>query len=254
MRSILFLFFILITQLAQASDLAREKQWEDEILDSLVVGDAVYLDAGQHRFLGLYTAAQKPRGAVILVHGIGIHPDWGLIGVLRRRLADAGYTTLAIQMPVLAREATPEQYTQTFGDAAARLQSAVAYLKGKGQGRVAIVSHSLGSRMTNYYLTHATQPAVVTWVALSLPGPITQPEKLHLPIADIFGGGDMPVVLENRMQRKKVVDRTQGARQVVIPNADHFYTGRDDELFAAVRDALDGFFPLSDQAAVKKGD
>ncbi len=244
MRSIVFFVLMLTTQMAQASDFAREKMWEDEILDSLVVGDAVYLDTGKHRFLGLYTTAPKPRGGVILVHGSGVHPDWGLIGMLRRRLADAGYNTLSIQMPVLAGTAKIELYTPTYGDAAARLKSAVDYLKSKGQGRVAIVSHSLGSRMTNYYLTQPADAAVVAWVALGLPGPFDQPDKLHLPIADVFGEDDLPAVLENRTLRKKVVDRIQGARQVVVPHVDHFFTGRDKELLDVVRSALEGFFAL----------
>ena len=42
-----------------------------------------------------------------LVHGLGIHPDWGLIGALRSDLPDAGYTTLSVQMPVLAADGSP---------------------------------------------------------------------------------------------------------------------------------------------------
>ena len=204
-------------------------------------------------FLGLYTTAETPRGGVILVHGIGVHPDWGLIGVLRRRLADEGYVTLSIQMPVLTRATQAGDYARTFDDAATRLKSAVEYLKGQGQGRVAIVSHSLGSRITNYYLTRQADAAVVTWVALGLPGPFDQPDKLHLPIADVFGEGDLPAVLGNRTQRKKVVDRIQGARQVVVPHTDHFFTGHDKELLDAVRASLDGFFPRSAAAPMKKG-
>jgi dienelactone hydrolase len=247
MRSIPFIVFFLFAHLAQASDFAREKMWEDQILDSLVVGDAVYLESGKHRFLALYTVAPQPRGAVILVHGIGVHPDWGFIGVLRRRLADAGYSTLAIQMPVLARETQAEQYTQTFDDAATRLKSAVDYFKGKDQGRVAIVSHSLGSRMSNYYLTRKPDPAVVAWVAIGLPGPFVQSAKLHLAIADVFGDEDLSVVLDNRAQRKKVVDGIPGSRQVVVPHADHFFTGRDNELLDVVHDALDGTFRAAKQ-------
>ena len=253
MKSILLLLFILSSQGVLASDYAREKQWETEILDSLVVGDAVYLNSGEHRFLGLLTEAQPARGAVILVHGSGIHPDWGLIGVLRRRLVDEGYTTLAIQMPVLTPATKSEQYTQTFGDAATRLTSAVDFLKGKGHARIAIVSHSLGSRMTNYYLTHQADAAVVTWVALGLPGPFVQPDKLRLPIADVFGDSDLAVVLENRAQRKKTIDAIKHSRQVVVSHADHFFTGRDAELLEVVRAALADRFPRSGAANTKKG-
>ena len=57
------------------------------------------------RVLAIFTeAASVPKGAVIVVHGLGVHPDWNLIGDLRTRLAERGYATLAVQMPVLAAD------------------------------------------------------------------------------------------------------------------------------------------------------
>lgn len=54
------------------------------------------------KFLALYTEAPSPNGSVILAHGLGVHPDWGVIGTLRVRLADRGYNMLSLQMPALA--------------------------------------------------------------------------------------------------------------------------------------------------------
>jgi alpha/beta superfamily hydrolase len=243
MRALTFFLLVLITTAAHAADYAREQAWEDEILDSLVVGDAVYLEAAGHRFLGLYTEASSARGAVVLVHGIGVHPDWGLIGVLRRRLADVGYTTLSIQMPVLARDAATDGYATTFDEAAARLHSAVHYCQARGHASIAIVSHSMGARMTNHYLTGTPDPAVTAWVSLGIPGAFTRRTKLHVPTADIFGEMDLPAVLSTRAQRKGALAHIPGARQVVIAGADHFYTGHDDALLDAVRAFLDFYFP-----------
>src|ERR1035437_7619750 len=89
-----------------APDYAREKRLADEIVPSIVVGDAVTLETGGGRKVrGLLTPPAKPRAALILVHGVGVHPDFGLIGQLRSGLANRGYTTLSIQMPVLAADA-----------------------------------------------------------------------------------------------------------------------------------------------------
>ena len=55
------------------------------------------------------------------MHGIGVHPDWDLINTLRSALVDHGYTTLSVQMPVLAAEASTEDYRSTFDEAAERL-------------------------------------------------------------------------------------------------------------------------------------
>ncbi len=87
---------------AQA-DYAREKRWADEITPAIIVGDPVYLELKSgHKFLAIYTPNAKARSGVIVVHGIGVNPDWGLINPLRSQLAEQGYATLSVQMPVLA--------------------------------------------------------------------------------------------------------------------------------------------------------
>jgi hypothetical protein len=70
------------------------------------VGDPVYLEGSAGRkFLNIYTEAPNAKAGLVIVHGIGVHADWGLIGMLRIALADHGYATLSAQMPVLAQEA-----------------------------------------------------------------------------------------------------------------------------------------------------
>jgi hypothetical protein len=36
-----------------ASDVEKERRWADQIVDSLIDGDAVWLSAGDHEFLGI---------------------------------------------------------------------------------------------------------------------------------------------------------------------------------------------------------
>ena len=92
-----------------AQDYEREKRWADEVIPGLVVGDAVRIKGASNReFLALYTGPIKPNPAlpaIVLVHGVGVHPDFGVIGILRAKLADIGYATLAVQMPVHGKEA-----------------------------------------------------------------------------------------------------------------------------------------------------
>ena len=91
---------------AAAQDYAREKRWADEVVPGLVVGDAVWLEtAAGRRYLAIHAPAAKPKGAVVIVHGIGVHPDHGVIGVLRSKLTDLGWTSLSVQMPVQAADA-----------------------------------------------------------------------------------------------------------------------------------------------------
>src|SRR2546428_13883356 len=86
----------------QPSDYAREKRWADEVVPSIVVGEAVWLEAPRtEKFLGIYTEAKNAKGAIVLAHGLGVHPDHGLIGELRTRLADAGDPPRPVPVPGL---------------------------------------------------------------------------------------------------------------------------------------------------------
>ena len=178
--------------LAQA-DYAREQRWADEITPAILVGDPVQLalPAGR-KFLAIYAPNTKAQAGVIVVHGLGVHPDWGLINPLRSQLAEQGYATLSVQMPVLAAEEPGGKYPPLFPEAAERLAVAVEYLRSKGHQKIAIVSHSLGSRMTNVFLNQPNAPAISAWVAIGISGEYTDPATFKAPVLDLYGEKDLP--------------------------------------------------------------
>ncbi|HEX7972666.1 MAG TPA: DUF3530 family protein [Thiobacillus sp.] len=214
------------------ADYAREKKWADEVVPGLVIGDPVYLQTPRdhHRFLALYTPTATGKAAIV-VHGMGIHPDWGLIGTLRTELADRGFATLSIQMPILAADAQADAYPPTFPEAAERIATAVEFLKAKGYTQLAIVSHSMGSRMSLEYFNGTPDPAVKSWVSLG--PPFNGYAKLKLPVLDLYGDNDLPPVLANAAQRKRSLT-AKDSKQVTIAHADHFYSGHEGEMVEAV--------------------
>ena len=110
-------------------------------MPGLVVGDAVYLRLPEGvRFLALYAAVERGRGAVLLAHGPGLHPDHGITGELRMHLADRGYSTLSLQMPVLAAEdEAGDGYRALLPEAARRIAAGMAFLQEKGADRKSVV-------------------------------------------------------------------------------------------------------------------
>ncbi len=240
MRTLALLVLLFFTLAAQAADYAREKKWADEITPGLVTGDPVYLEAGsEHKFLTLHTEVPDAKGAVIVVHGMGVHPDWNLIGVLRNGLADAGYTTLSVQMPVLANDAKPEDYPPTFPEAAKRLAAAVDFLHAKGYKKIAFVSHSMGSRMTDYYLAHCSRACPAAWVAIGLSGNFSKGKTFTFPVLDLYGQNDLPPVLKSAKARAAALKAVPGAKQIVAPATDHFFNNKDTELVDYVKGFLD---------------
>jgi hypothetical protein len=241
--------------LAHAQDYEREKRWSDELLPGLVVGDAVAIKAVSNReFLALYTqpavsssaAAAKP--AIVLAHGVGVHPDFGVIGVLRAKLADLGYATLAIQMPVASKEATVDDYyPKLFPDAADRLTKAADFLRGKGHSTVVLLSHSMGAWMANHYLDQAFETTrYQAWIVMGLTGSYSWTmRRFTLPIFDVYGELDIPPVLAAAGRRKFALKEGNGSAQVKIAGADHHYLGRENELVSAIDSFLKGLKGLS---------
>ena len=248
LRRALYLFAALTAFIAlnasAAPDYAREARWAAEITPTLVVGDAVYLkQANGHPFLGLYTEAKNARAAVIVVHGLGVHPDWALIGALRSSLPDQRYTTLSVQMPVLAADAKGEDYPALFADAAERLAAAVAYLKAKGYANIALASHSMGARMSNYFLVTAPAPGIAAWVAIGLSsGLYADAGKLQLPVLDIYGERDLPPVLQNADARAAILAKLKGSAQIEVAGSDHYFNGSEKTLIQHIRLFLDRRF------------
>lgn len=229
-----------ISQVSASPDYPREQRWANEVVPGVIVGEPVYLQQkNKHKFLALYAQAENSKMGVIVVHGMGLHPDWGMIGTIRQSLFDYGYTTLSIQMPILAADASFKAYPALFPDAVERLQISVNYLIQQGYKQIVIVSHSNGSRMSRVYMI--TNPANVTaWVALSL----TQGDTfagVSVPVFDLYGENDLPHVLSSTRQRRASFSGTTISQQMVIPGADHFFSGHEQEMVNAVKRFLDGF-------------
>ena len=127
-------------------DDAREDRWAQEVIPGIVVGDAVFLATpARAKVLAILTLPRgMPKGGVVVIHGLGVHPDFGMIGGVRTRLADAGYATLSVQMPVLAAGASREDYRIALPAAGERIGAAVAFLRAKGIAKLAIVAFVAG--------------------------------------------------------------------------------------------------------------
>ena len=241
---------------AAASDYARERRFADELVAHLVVGDAVTLPppsgapAGYRAFLGLYTVGKPGVPAVVLVHGVGTHPDDGLTGSLRLRLNDLGYTTLAVQMPIAAKEATVDDYYPAlFPEAGARLQAASVWLRARGHGNIALVSHTFGSWMANVYFDKSLDrnldkgtpdKSYQAWVCISLTGGYSFAVRNYpFPVLDLYGENDIPVTVSSAWRRSALLRlAAAGSRQQMIPGADAQWRGKEQAAAQAIADFL----------------
>ena len=249
-KPLIILLFFLISPILQASDLAKEKRWADQIVDALITGDAEWLPVGDLKVLSIYTPSETEpaRGAAIILHGIGVHPDWpDVIHPLRTRLPEAGWATLSLQMPILPNEASWTDYLPLMPEVPPRIDAAVKFLQEQGFDNIVLIGHSLGTIMSSYYLTHQTAKQMRAFVGVSMSETNKDPmsnvamlKKITIPVLDIYGSLDEAHVRDNAQQRKQsaLATKNQAYQQIEIKDANHFYNGKNDALLEVVENWL----------------
>ena len=235
---------------SHASDLAKEKRWVEQVVDSIMDGDAEMLNDGNSEFLSIYTAAAEDKGrAAIVMHGTGIHPDWQqVIQPLRVGLTEHDWHTLAIQMPILHNEAEYIEYAPLYDEVAPRIEAAVKFLEDNGINNIVLIGHSQGASMTAYALSKSSFN-VTGFVAIGMGAyandermnSIKALEKISIPVLDIFGSEDLEAVLSSINERAAAEKKAGNANytQIKIAGAEHMFDGKEDELIKAIAGWLD---------------
>jgi pimeloyl-ACP methyl ester carboxylesterase len=230
-----------------ASDLAREQRWANQIVDVIFTGEVEMLEADGHEFLSIYTesGSEPPLGGVILIHGIGVHPDWpDVIKPLREQLPEHGWSTLSLQMPVLAADAEVPDYYPIFSEVPPRINAGIRFLQEQGIDNIVVVAHSLGAHMATYWLAGVDEPPVMGLVAIGLsgkhyadngdvPGWISE---ITLPVLDLYGEDDLQAVRETVDVRAAAAARAGNPAytQVEIAGAGHMFKDRNEVLVETV--------------------
>lgn len=229
----------LLAGTSHSSDIAKERRWAEQLKDQLMVGEVLHINAGQGDFFAIYTpgVGKTHRGSVILLHGLGAHPDWpDVISPLRETLPESGWDTLSIQLPVRPNEANFEDYLVLFPEANGRISAAIQHLQKQGLTNIVLVGHSLGAAMgTNFLAQKAPgSDAIRAFVGIGMnqaPNTVANTpdslSKITIPVLDLYGAFDLDGVLASakaRAHAAKQADNTE-YRQTVIPGADHFFHG-----------------------------
>ena len=204
-------------------DIERERRWAEQVVPQIVVGDAVWLATSRHpRVLALFTEPMaETRNAVVVVHGMGANPDWNLIGTFRTVLADLGFATLSVQMPVLSPDASRDGYAMTFPDAGERRDAAVDWLHARNYSRIGVVSHSMGAAMVNAWLAKQSRPEVDAWIPVGLLVDFAAPPRL--PVLDVVAEHDFPAALALAKTRAAKLRRDGCSAPMVVAGTDHYF-------------------------------
>lgn len=253
---VFYIFFIgiCLSNGAFASDMAKEKRWADQVVDGLIVGDAAWLKAGDNKFLGIYAEHEtdKPNGAAIVMHGIGVHPDWpDVIQPLRSELPAHGWATLSIQMPILSNEADYKEYAPLYTEVPARINAAKTFLKKQGYKNIVLIGHSLGSGMAASYLANGGSATAFVAIGTDALTDFDEPRmdhagflsKITIPVLDLYGSQDLEGVRNTAKDRAQAGRKAGNSnyRQVEVTGANHFFQGMEADLVRHVKSWLAQF-------------
>jgi dienelactone hydrolase len=254
MRTIVLLGYLCLLSIsssADAANLEREQRMADEIVDSIIDGDPVFLRSGEFEFLSIYTEADEPRGAVIIMHGRGFHPNWSDVAYpLRVGLAEQGWNTLSLQMPVLEKEAKFYDYLDIMHEAFPRIEAGIDYLKAEGNDKIILIAHSCSVHMTMAWINAGKMRDVDGIVGIGMGAvdygqPMKEPfplARIDVPVLDVYGEDEYPAVIKGAPARLKAM-RQAGhpkSQQITVPGANHYFTDVSEALLEAVGAWLQG--------------
>jgi pimeloyl-ACP methyl ester carboxylesterase len=235
--SLLYLLIFLPAPL-QATNVEREQRWIDQTVDSIFDGEPVFLEADGHRFLSIFTESETASSkGMIVLHGTGFHPDWEqVVQPVRVRMTARGWNTLSIQLPLLEKSASYEDYVPLYPEVPPRMRAATEYLIEQGVDTIVVVAHSQGATMASYYLAR-TENDVKAFVAVGMSSQYTQAtinsaaslKLINIPVLDIYGSRDFPTVLRTAETRQEASRHNKGYKQAVIDEAYHFFDNTEHE-------------------------
>ncbi len=236
-------------------DLEREKRMATEVEDAVLDGEVVYLkDASsnkKHEFMAIDQEAEgDAKGAVIIIHGRGFHPDWeDTIFPLRTQLPAKGWRTLSLQMPVLEKSAKYYDYVPLFSNARYRIEAGVDYLRDQGIENVILFAHSCGAHMAMDFIRQGGESEINAYIGAGMgatdykqymdkPLPL---DNMKIPVLDIYGEKEFPAVIKLAPSRLAMMKNAgnKKSKQVIVSGADHYFKDKGDELVKSVIEWLE---------------
>jgi len=239
------------------ADLAREKRMAAEVEDAVLDGEVIFLKDGAnagHEFMAIDQAPEdKTKGAVIILHGRGFHPNWqDTVYPLRTQLPTKGWRTLSLQMPVMQKSAKYFDYVPLFPQAAPRIEAGIKYLQEQGVKNIVLLAHSCGGHMAMDWIRSKkgkVDKLISAYIGAGMGATdfgqkMKQPfpyESLKIPVLDVYGSKEYPAVLAKAPERLMMIMKAANpkSKQVVVSGANHYFTDKGDELVKPVADWLD---------------
>ena len=237
---------------ADTADTDWEKQISTKLAEQAESSEVLWLETNGEKFLALYTrqTSEPAHGAAIILHAMGAHADWPqTISPIRTKLPMHGWTTLSIQLPLIAPGKPIEDYGQTLNRATQRIKTAIQLLRERKFLNIVVIGHSFGGANALTYINAEKEPKIIALALIGLQdyafvkppiNTLALIEKTRLPILDIYGSRDFKNVIDQAPDRRLAAQKGnhQNFSQYQVDGADHYFNKMEDVLIKRVRSWL----------------
>ncbi len=225
-------------------DAEREKMIYDQNLSEIFDGEHNYVDYMFGKFSILEIFDNKKDKAVLYLHGRGQSPNnYNLANPFRVQLSE-GYNTYNIQLPVLEKGSTYNDYIYIFYDSDQRIRSALNYILDNNDSLI-IIAHSCGVHMLMSFIENFDLPSEVTSIIQIGSGAVDKGQKIsvaypydkiNVPVLDLYGQYDFDLVLRESPQREKLIKKiSDKSAQFKINGSNHYHDGNADKVIQIVK-------------------
>jgi len=228
-------------------DYKREQNINEQIIDYVIDGDVITLNSKlEKKFNLIVNKFSNTSFSVLMLHGRGLHPvEPNVMEPIRSFLIDQKINIYSLQLPVLSKGKTYNDYYKIFDYSDDRISEAIKYID---DDKIIIIAHSCGVHMISSWLKQ-NQKNNIDGLVLIGSGAVDKNQnnkssinysKLNMPILNIYGEYDHGSVRENSFmfQHEYLRNKYSLSRNVEILGSDHDHKDNSNSLVEVVKQWL----------------
>ena len=218
---------------------SREKRLKEQNIDEIMDGDSINLKVrGKEIFSIFMESEDKTDTGIIFLHTRGENPNESkTIKPLRIDMAENGYHTLSVQMPVLEKNATYYDYVPLLPHSHPRIKAAIDFYKKMNIKNIIFVAHGCGGHMLMSYIDKYGDSDIKAVIGIGMGATDTNQEvikeyplaTMKIPVLDIIGQYDYRSVKKHFKTRKAhLALSSENNKQVILSKAKHYHHGEKE--------------------------
>ena len=248
-----FIFFLSIVFFSSSYSVAdnlpnykREKDIKEQILNFIFDAELIDLKSNiEKSFTLLENVSTNSSKSILLLHGRGLSPNEpNIIGPLRLAISESNINVFSLQLPVLSKGKTYNDYVGIFKYSDKRIESALRYIE-KETNEIIIIAHSCGVHMIMSWVKNYTNLNVKAFILIgagatdrgqTIKNPFPY-NNINVPILNIYGEHDYGAVKLNASLFSRYLSESLHPKslQIEIANSNHHHEDNAKNLVDTVK-------------------